>query len=679
MSFVMKFKLHSPYKPTGDQPQAIEKLAKGIGAGKQHQVLLGVTGSGKTFTIANVIQKLQMPTLVISHNKTLAAQLYQELREFFPKNAVSYFVSYYDYYQPEAYIPQTDTYIEKETDINREIDKLRLAATTNLLTRDDVIVVASVSCIYNIGSPAEYGNFILELEAGRQYTRLDLAKRLVELQYERADFGFHRGTWRVRGDTIDIFPAYEDVALRLNFSGNKLGRIAQLDPLNGKILNTKYPIHNTVLYPAKHYLMDPAAMQATFDQIRKDLAERVAWFKNQGKDLEAYRLEKRVVYDLEMIKELGYVNGIENYSRYFDGRKSGEPPYTLLDYLRHPHGNDFLVVVDESHMSIPQIAGMYNGDFARKQTLVDFGFRLPAAFDNRPLKFDEFLARVPCVIYTSATPAKWELGQAGRGVTEQLVRPTGVADPQVVIRPTKGQIDDLIAEIEKQVNRRQRTLVTTLTKRMAEDLATYLGERGIKVHYLHSEIKTLDRTDILDQLRSGEYDVLVGINLLREGLDLPEVSLVAILDADKEGFLRSETSLIQVMGRAARHVEGLVIMYADTVTGSMQRAIAEVDRRRKFQLDYNAKHAVTPKTIVKPIREKLVEREKEEPELLLYGIQRQVIRSLEEIDPVELTPGDRKRLVGRLKRAMNLAARDLNFELAVQFRDRMRKIETVSL
>lgn len=673
----MQFQLHSPHKPTGDQPQAIEKLVARIGNGGKHQVLLGVTGSGKTFTIANIIEKTQLPTLIVSHNKTLAAQLYQELREFFPKNAVSYFVSYYDYYQPEAYIPQTDTYIEKETDINKEIDKLRLQATTNLMTRNDVIIVASVSCIYNIGSPIEYGNFILELEKGKAYNQQDIFKKLIELQYERSDFGFHRGTWRVRGDIIDIFPAYEDTSIRLEFKQDTLENLSTLDPINGKHLK-KLP--RTVVYPAKHYMIDPKKQKEMFGQIRNDLKNRVALFKNQGKELEAYRLQKRVTYDLEMIEEVGYVNGIENYSRYFDGRRPGEAPHTLIDYYHHSYSTNFLTVIDESHMTIPQIGGMYNGDLARKQTLVDFGFRLPAAFDNRPLKFEEFSHRVPRAIYTSATPAKWELQQAGNdGITEQLVRPTGIPDPEVNIRPTKGQIDNLIQEIEYQVSKKQRTLVTTLTKRMAEDLATYLKEKEIKVHYLHSEINTLDRTDILDELRKGEYDVLVGINLLREGLDLPEVSLVAILDADKEGFLRSKTSLIQVMGRAARHTEGRIIMYADTTTGSMQQAINEVDRRRKFQLEYNKKHGVTPKTIIKPIRQKVIERESKTEEPPLYGIERQVIQNLEKLNPDELTPQDRKRLVGKLRRAMNAAARDLNFELATQFRDRMRELDTADL
>ena len=578
----MQFKLSSPYKPTGDQPAAIEKLTGGIKNGATDQVLLGVTGSGKTFSIANVIEKTQLPTLVISHNKTLAGQLYQELRDFFPENGVSYFVSYYDYYQPEAYIPQTDTYIEKETDINKEIDKLRLRATTNLMTRKDSIVVASVSCIYNIGSAQEYGNFVLELEQGKSYERTAVAKRLIELQYEREDYGFHRGTWRVRGDIMDIFPAYEDTGVRLEFVGNTLDKVSTLNPVTGKILKN---LTGIVIYPAKHYMMNPVKMKSVFFQIRHDLQVQVKKFKDDGKLLEANRLERRVTYDLEMIEEVGYVNGIENYSRYFDGRKPGDAPYSLIDYYKHNFGDNYLVVIDESHMTIPQIGGMYNGDFSRKKTLVDFGFRLEAAYDNRPLKFEEFLRRAPKALYTSATPGPWELNRAGDQVAQQLIRPTGITDPEIEVKPTEGQIPDLMKEISQHIKKGQRTLVTTLTKRMAEDLTTYLKEQGIKVQYLHSEVNTLDRTDILDELRRGEYDVLVGINLLREGLDLPEVSLVVILDADKEGFLRSETSLVQTMGRAARHIEGKVIMYADNRTGSMNRAIKEVDRRRKYQLD----------------------------------------------------------------------------------------------
>lgn len=669
----MKFKLKSEYKPTGDQPQAIEKLAAGVKNNALHQVLLGVTGSGKTFAIASLIEKLQIPTLVISHNKTLAAQVYQELRDFFPENGVSYFVSYYDYYQPEAYIPQTDTYVEKETDINEEIDKLRLRATTNILTREDSIVVASVSCIYNIGSPKEYGNFVLELKRDQKYARKELLVRLTELQYERGDFGFHRGTFRVRGNVIDIFPAYEDSALRVEFDGDLLKKMFWIDSLTGKAHSK---IDNTVIYPAKHYMTNPKTYREVFKKIRKDLAECVAWFKKQGKELEANRLERRVNYDLEMIEEVGYVNGIENYSRYFDGRSPGDPPYSLLDYFHEAYGNDFLVVIDESHMTIPQIGGMYNGDMARKQTLIDFGFRLPAAFDNRPLKFDEFLLRAPRFIYTSATPAKWELEQSKGHVVQQLVRPTGIPDPQIEIRPTKGQISDLMTEIEKRTAKSQRTLVTTLTKRMAEDLSTFLKEKGLRVHYLHSEIVTLERSDILDDLRLGKYDVLVGINLLREGLDLPEVSLVAILDADKEGFLRSETSLIQVMGRAARHIEGKVIMYADEITGSMKRAIDEVGRRRTIQLEYNKKHGITPKSIIKPIREKLVQGEKEDKKFAkLHGIEKQVVENLEGFDPSDMTPFDRKKFAQKLRRAMNAAAKDLNFELAARFRDKVREIE----
>ncbi|MBI4033159.1 MAG: excinuclease ABC subunit UvrB [Candidatus Blackburnbacteria bacterium] len=669
------FKLASPYKPTGDQPQAIEELAIGVRDNVTHQVLLGVTGSGKTFTVANVIEKTQLPTLVISHNKTLAAQLYQELRDFFPKNAISYFVSYYDYYQPEAYIPQTDTYIEKETEINEEIDKLRLRATANILTRRDTIVVASVSCIYNIGSPREYGNFVLELSKGQAIDQRAILKRLVELQYERGDFGFHRGTFRVRGDTIDIFPAYEDFAMRVMLEGDVVKSLSNIDPMTGKLDSRQLTAGQLILYPAKHYMTNPEIYANVFPQIRDDLAKRVVLLKKQGKELEAHRLAQRVNYDLEMIQEVGYVNGIENYSRYFDGRSAGEPPYSLLDYYHEAYGDDFLVVIDESHMTVPQIGGMYNGDFARKKTLVDFGFRLPAAFDNRPLRFEEFLRRVPRTIYTSATPAKWELSISKDHVVEQLIRPTGIPDPQIDIRPTKGQIDDLIAEIEARAKKGQRTLVTTLTKRIAEDLSTFLEERGMKVHYLHSDVATLDRTDILDDLRAGKYDVLVGINLLREGLDLPEVSLVAILDADKEGFLRSETSLIQVMGRAARHIEGKVIMYADQKTGSMDRAIKEVVRRRNVQLRYNKKHGITPKTIVKPIRAKLIERGLKEPEPMFYGIERQVVEHLEELDIEDMTPQDRRKLVQKLHLAMNASARDLNFELAARFRDRIKEIE----
>lgn len=663
-----QFNLESSFQPTGDQPQAIKGLVSGLEAGAAEQVLLGVTGSGKTFTIANVIAKIQRPTLVISHNKTLAAQLYQEFRDFFPKNAVSYFVSYYDYYQPEAYIPQTDTYIEKETEINEEIDKLRLAATTNLLTRPDTIIVASVSCIYNIGSPREYGHFVLELKPGMHITRESIFDRLVQLQYERNDYGFHRGTFRVRGEAIDLFPAYEDFCIRLIIKLEKLVQLVKLDPLTGK---TVEKISGTMIYPAKHYMIDPASYKNVFEQIRSDTSEQVAQFKKQGKLLEAQRIEQKVNFDLEMIQEMGYVNGIENYSRYFDGRKPGEPPYTLLDYFDEAvasKGEAFrgwLLIIDESHMTVPQIRGMYNGDRSRKQTLIDYGFRLPAALDNRPMRFDEFLRRMPQTIYVSATPNKWEVGR-GR-VIEQLIRPTGLVDPLVSVRSTQGQIDNLMHEIEERVAKKQRVLVTTLTKRMAEDLAKFLEDRGIKVHYLHSDIETLERTDILADLRGGRYDVVVGINLLREGLDLPEVSLVAILDADKEGFLRSRISLIQTMGRAARHVQGEVIMYADVVTGSMKEAITEVERRRSVQVEYNKKYGITPQSIQKPIRKKLVEEEEgTDDKSKLYDVNQEKLDAM--------TPQDKKKLIADLTRQMRRASRDLNFESAAKLRDLITSI-----
>ncbi|MFA6918234.1 MAG: excinuclease ABC subunit UvrB, partial [Candidatus Gracilibacteria bacterium] len=531
----MDFKLVSDFKPTGDQPQAIKKLVKNIEKNVRHQVLLGVTGSGKTFTMANVIEKVQKPTLVISHNKTLAAQLYQEFRDFFPQNAVSYFVSYYDYYQPEAYIPQSDTYIEKEAEINEEIDKLRLSATTNLLTRKDVIVGASVSCIYNLGSPVEYGKFILELKPGMQTNLKSIMLRLIDLQYERNEYAFERGSFRIRGEAIDLFPAYKDTGIRIELKSNKLVRLSEFSALTGDTISI---LKGTVIYPAKHYMTNPQTYDNVFPMIRADMEKQVMKLKNEGKNLEAHRLEQRTNFDLEMIKEVGYVNGIENYSRYFDGRAPGQPPYTLLDYFNHA-SKDFLTIVDESHITLPQIRGMYNGDQSRKSTLIDYGFRLPSALDNRPLKFEEFMNRVNQLTYVSATPDEYELSLATEkdAIVEQLIRPTNLVDPKVTIKPTKGQIIDLIDEINKRVFKKQRILVTTLTKRMAEELSTYLEEQSIKVAYLHSDIQTLERQDILDRLRKGEYDVLVGINLLREGLDLPEVSLVAILDADKEGFL----------------------------------------------------------------------------------------------------------------------------------------------
>lgn len=677
-----RFKLVSDFKPTGDQPQAIDKLVESVHKDMQNQVLLGVTGSGKTFTMANVIEKLNIPTLVISHNKTLAGQLYQEFRDFFPENAISYFVSYYDYYQPEAYMPQTDTYIEKETDVNEEIDKLRLRATSNLLTRNDTLVVASVSCIYNIGSPVEYGNYVLELEKGEKINREQLMEQLVYLQYSRAGLDFSRGTFRVRGETIDIFPAYSDVPLRVKMSEDSITSINEFNPITAKKINSHAA---TVIYPAKHYMVSPKVKQDAFTQIKDDVQKHVEYFKKQKKYVEAQRILQRVNFDLEMIEEIGYVNGIENYSRYFDGRAPGEPPYSLIDYFRYKFKDKWLLLIDESHMSLPQIRGMYRGDLARKRTLVEYGFRLPAAFDNRPLRFEEFLRRMPATIYMSATPANWERERSAQ-IVEQLIRPTGLLDPDIMIRPTEGQIPDLVKEILERKKRGERVLVTTLTKRMAEELTSYLNNpEELKKHlvpitnrrlpvvqYLHAGVDTLDRQDILDELREGKYDVVVGINLLREGLDLPEVSLVAILDADKEGFLRSETSLIQTMGRAARHVRGKVIMYADEVTGSMQRAIAEVERRRKVQQKYNEKYSISPKTITKPIREKLVQRQKDEGlrtkdggDILFEG------RPIYEVDHKQLVPADRKKLAKQFEREMRKAARELDFERAAQLRDKV--------
>ena len=671
----MDFKLISSFKPTGDQPQAIKSLVSNLKSGTKHQVLLGVTGSGKTYTIANVIQKIQKPTLIISHNKTLAAQLYQEFRDFFPHNAVSYFVSYYDYYQPEAYIPQTDTYIEKETEINEEIDKLRLGATANLLTRRDTIVVASVSCIYNIGSPREYGHFVLELKKGVKMNRKSIFERLIALQYSRSDYGFRRSTFRVRGEVIDLFPAYEDYAYRIVTDGQYIVSLEKIDPLTG---NKLHDLDSTVIYPAKHYMTDPAKQTEVFKIIRDDLEKRVSYFKSQNKLIEAQRISQKVNYDLEMIQEIGYVNGIENYSRYFDGRKPGDPPYTLLDYYDEAVKNDWLLIIDESHMTLPQIRGMYHGDKSRKETLINFGFRLPAALDNRPLQFSEFMGRIPQVIYASATPNEWEVSLSDGKVTEQLIRPTGITDPQIIIKPTKGQINHLMTVINERIKRKERVLVTTLTKKMAEALADYLDEREIKVHYLHADVETLVRSDILDDLRLGKYDVIVGINLLREGLDLPEVSLVAILDADKEGFLRSETSLIQTMGRAARHIEGTVIMYADQITGSMKRAIEEVDRRRKIQIAYNKKEKITPKSIKKPVRTKLVQGlETEEEASGLNLKQKDIYNQMLSIDIDQLLPQDRTVLVKKLTKQMKEAAGNLNFELAIALRDKIKELKVI--
>lgn len=655
----MQFHIKSDFKPTGDQPQAIDALVKGLGEKVADQVLLGVTGSGKTFTISNVIQKTQLPTLVISHNKTLAAQLYQEFRDFFPENAVSYFVSYYDYYQPEAYMPTTDTYIAKETEINDEIDKLRLSTTTNILTRSDVIVVASVSAIYNLGSPVEYGKFIMELGVGVKLARKSILDRLLDLMYARNDYAFKRSTFRVRGEVIDIFPSYEDKGIRVTLDGDFIKNIQITDPLTGDIIEEK---KNIVLYPAKHYVTDQAKNEKIFDLIRRDLAEQVAFFEKRGKLLEAQRIKQRTEYDLKMLKEMGYVNGVENYSRYFDGRKPGDAPYSLLEYF-NTICKEWLLVIDESHMTIPQIRGMYNGDHARKEVLIDYGFRLPSAYDNRPLNFPEFLERINKTIYVSATPSEWELERSKGHIAEQLIRPTGVVDPDIEVRPTEGQIQDLENEIIATVKKDERVLVTTLTKRMAEDLSAYLEDKQVKVNYLHSEVQTFERQDIIDDLRSGVYDVLVGINLLREGLDLPEVSLVAILDADKEGFLRSRTSLIQIMGRAARRVGSRVILYADKVTRSMEEAIEEVDRRREKQVAYNLAHGITPQTVQKAIKAKLVERQ-----LILDELKPLLEKDL-------LLPDEKEKVIKRLRKEMQEAAKQMDFETAALLRDKIRYIQ----
>jgi len=657
------FKLVSPFQPTGDQPTAIEQLTKKLGSGVRDQVLLGVTGSGKTFAIANVIKNVQKPTLIISHNKTLAAQLYQEFREFFPENAVEYFVSYYDYYQPESYIPSTDTYIEKDSDINEKIDKLRLSATTSLMTRKDVIVVSSVSCIYNLGSPAEYSKVALELKTGMKIRKIDLLKRLSQIYYDRSEYDFYRGTYRVTGDVIDVYLAYQDHAVRLELSDDTLMSINYLDPLTGQYVEQQYQ-DTAVIYPAKHYVAPEETRQAALAQIKEDLALRLDFLRKSGKQLEAYRLEQRTNYDLEMIQEIGYCKGIENYSRYFDGRNPGDAPHSLMEYFP----KDYLLVIDESHITVPQIRGMHNGDRSRKQVLVDYGFRLPSAMDNRPLNFDEFEQRVNQVIYVSATPDEWELEKSEHNVAEILIRPTGITDPKVTILPSKGQIEDLLGKVKERVVRKERVLITTLTKRMAEEMAEYMTEKGIKVTYLHSDIDTLERTDILDNLRSGKYDVLVGINLLREGLDLPEVSLVAILDADKEGFLRSETSLIQTMGRAARHISGEVIMYADNMTGSMKRAIAEVDRRRAIQVKYNTEHGLEPQNISKPRREKLIDEELEE----VLEEQRGKKHGREDIDYRQLPPKELQKEIKNLEKEMIYEAEVLNFEKAAVLRDKVR-------
>ena len=656
-----QFNLHAPYQPMGDQPEAIEKLIAGLERGDQHQVLLGATGTGKTFTMANVIARTQRPALILAHNKTLAAQLYAEFKSFFPENAVEYFVSYYDYYQPEAYVPKHDLYIEKETEINEEIDRLRLSTTASVLSRRDVIVVASVSCIYGIGNPEAYGRVVIKLEVGGQYRRNNLLRQLVQSHYERNDLELRPGTFRVRGDTLEVLPAYEEQGFRMSFFGDELERIAQFDPLTGELLAERKDVS---IYPAKHFITEEEKLRAAITDIESELHERLADLKKHEKLLEAQRLEQRTFYDLEMLREVGYCSGIENYSRHLDQRSAGSPPWTLIDYFP----SDFLLIVDESHMTIPQVRGMYAGDRSRKEVLVEFGFRLPSALDNRPLSFDEFEARIGQAIYTSATPGPYELQHASQ-VVDQIIRPTGLVDPQVEIRPVEGQVDDLVAEIRRRVDVGQRALVTTLTKRMSEDLSEYLRELGIKVHYLHSEIDTIERVEILRDLRLGVYDVVVGINLLREGLDLPEVSLVAILDADKEGFLRSDTALIQTIGRAARHVNGQVIMYADKVTDSMQRALDETDRRRSKQMAYNLEHGIEPLSIMKEVRDLT-----DQFAAHAFAEEGASYRSSPGLD---MPKDELQRLIQELEKQMRAAAEGLEFEKAAALRDQIFEMREV--
>ncbi|NLL61416.1 MAG: excinuclease ABC subunit UvrB [Candidatus Atribacteria bacterium] len=655
------FQLSSKYSPQGDQPEAIKKICDGFKEGKDVQTLLGVTGSGKTFTMANVIQYLQLPTLVISHNKTLAAQLCTEFRRFFPHNAVGYFVSYYDYYQPEAYIPRTDTYIEKDASINDEIDRLRLFATTALLERKDVVIVASVSCIYGLGSPSDFSEQVLLLKEDQQIEIEEVSRRLINIQYERNDIEFERGIFRIRGDVLDVFPAYLESSFRLEFFGNTIEAIHEIDPLTGHRMERKEKI---AIYPAKHFITPPERMEQGIRTIKKELTERLFYFQKNGKLLEAERLEQRTKYDLEMLTQFGYCTGVENYSRHLSGRKAGEPPATLLNYFPKP----FLILIDESHVTIPQLRGMYAGDKSRKDSLVQYGFRLPSAYDNRPLVFHEFEKYLEKVLFVSATPAKYELKQSEQ-VVEQIIRPTGLVDPEVIVRPAQFQIDDLIAEIKKRVTQKERVLVTTLTKRMAENTAEYLQEIDIKVRYLHSEIGTIERIKILKDLREGRFDVLVGVNLLREGLDLPEVSLVAILDADKEGFLRSETSLIQTMGRAARNVNGTVILYCDEITGSVKRAIRETSRRRKIQLGYNRKHNIVPQTIQKPLDDMVYFEDFEGDE------ERDSNYKASEGQRKYLPHSSLSALIKSLKNEMNQAAKELDFERAALLRDEIKRLK----
>lgn len=650
----MKFRIKSDYKATGDQPTAIEQLVQGIETGEREQTLLGVTGSGKTFTMANVIERTQKPTLVICHNKTLAAQLYEEFKNFFPDNAVHYFVSYFDYYQPEAYVPRSDTYIEKDSDINEEIDRMRHAATDALLTRRDTIIVASVSCIYGIGSPSDYASLSIKLTAGERKVRDKFIRQLTDIQYQRNDIDFHRGTFRVRGEVIDVFPAAEEIAYRIVFFGDEIESITKMDALTGEVLHKPTTV---TIFPSSHYVTPQDKLKVALSKIERELEERVATFEKEGKLLEAQRLKQRTNFDLEMLQETGFVKGIENYSRYLTDREEGEQPATLLDY----YPDDFLMLVDESHMTMPQIRGMFNGDRARKEVLVDYGFRLPSALDNRPLTFTEFERHINQVIYVSATPAEYELSRSPTPA-QQVIRPTGLLDPKIDVRPIEHQVDDLIAEIRETIAKHQRVLVTTLTKRMSEDLTEYLQELGMKVAYLHSEVDTLDRSDILRDLRMGTYDVLVGINLLREGLDLPEVSLVAILDADKEGFLRSESALIQTIGRAARHEEGRVIMYADVMTKSLTAAIRETNRRRALQDEYNKKHGITPTSVAKAMSKGL---ERSQPK-----------EEKSKINLKKVPKEEYVHLMKDLERQMHLASANLEFEKAAELRDLISEIKS---
>ncbi|CUH93611.1 excinuclease ABC subunit UvrB [Herbinix luporum] len=653
----MKFKLVSDFAPTGDQPEAISTLVEGFKSGNQCQTLLGVTGSGKTFTMANIIEQIQKPTLIIAHNKTLAAQLYGEFKEFFPENAVEYFVSYYDYYQPEAYVPSTDTYIEKDSAINDEIDKLRHSATAALTERNDVIVVSSVSCIYGLGSPIDYQNMVLSLRPGMMKDRDDVLRRLIDIQYTRNDMDFKRGTFRVRGDVVEIFPASSaDMAFRVEFFGDEVDRILEIDVLTGEIKNS---LEHMVVFPASHYVVAPEQLEIAIQNIEGELEERVAYFKREGKLLEAQRISERTNFDIEMLRETGFCSGVENYSRHLTGLEAGKPPHTLIDYFPE----DFLIIIDESHMTIPQIRGMYAGDRSRKQTLVDYGFRLPSALDNRPLNFEEFESKISQILFVSATPAEYEK-QHELLRAEQVIRPTGLLDPEVSLRPVEGQIDDLLGEIRKEIDKKNKVLITTLTKRMAEDLTNYLREVGIRVKYLHSDIDTLERSEIIRDMRMDLFDVLVGINLLREGLDIPEVGLVAILDADKEGFLRSETSLIQTIGRAARNAEGRVIMYADKETDSIRKAISETNRRRKIQHEYNIRHGITPTTIKKKVRD-------------LISISKKVEHNVKDMekDLESMSKQELNKLVKDITKQMHTAAAELNFELAAELRDKMIEVK----